>query len=98
MRVFTRCYTTPPRGAGSVYSPGSEQGNGANLPSFDRHGRQDHPVRGREPRHFHDYGKLLLAFVALWAYMQLSQLIIIWSGNLPEEVTFYINRTRGAWK
>ncbi len=51
-----------------------------------------------QPRHFHDYGKLLLAFVALWAYMQLSQLIIIWSGNLPEEVTFYISRTEGGWK
>jgi hypothetical protein len=50
------------------------------------------------PRHFHDYGKLLLAFVMLWTYMQLSQLIIVWSGNLPEEVTFYINRTAGGWK
>ena len=49
------------------------------------------------PRHFHDYGKLLLAFVMLWTYMQLSQLIIVWSGNLPEEVTFYINRTTGGW-
>lgn len=49
------------------------------------------------PKHFHDYGKLLLAFVMLWTYMQLSQLIIIWSGNLPEEVTFYINRTTGGW-
>ncbi len=51
-----------------------------------------------KPHHFHDYGKLLLAFVMLWTYMQLSQLIIIWSGNLPEEVTFYLNRTEGGWK
>jgi hypothetical protein len=51
-----------------------------------------------QPRHFHDYGKLLLAFVMLWTYMQLSQLIIVWSGNLPEEVTFYLNRTAGGWK
>ncbi len=50
------------------------------------------------PRHFHDYGKLLLAFVMLWTYFQLSQLIIIWSGNLPEEVTFYLARTEGGWK
>jgi len=50
-----------------------------------------------QPRHFHDYGKLLLAFVMLWTYLQLSQLIIVWSGNLPEEVTFYINRTAGGW-
>lgn len=51
-----------------------------------------------QPRHFHDYGKLLLAFVMLWTYMQLSQLIIVWSGNLPEEVSFYLNRTAGGWK
>ena len=50
------------------------------------------------PRHFHDYGKLLLAFVMLWTYFQLSQLIIIWSGNLPEEVTFYLARIEGGWK
>lgn len=48
--------------------------------------------------HFHDYGKLLLAFVMLWTYFQLSQLIIIWSGNLPEEVTYYLARTSGGWK
>ncbi|MCZ6508679.1 MAG: hypothetical protein O7A04_11625 [Acidobacteria bacterium] len=60
---------------------------------------QHEPMREHlQPRHFHDYGKLLLAFVMLWAYMQLSQLIIVWSGNLPEEVTFYINRTTGGWK
>ena len=62
-------------------------------------------LAGREPmdtqfksRHFHDYGKLLLAFVMLWTYFQLSQLIIIWSGNLPEEVTFYLTRVEGGWK
>ena len=49
-------------------------------------------------RHFHDYGKLLLAFVMLWTYFQLSQLIIVWSGNLPEEVTWYLARIHGGWK
>ncbi len=49
-------------------------------------------------RHFHDYGKLLLAFVMLWTYFQLSQLIIVWSGNLPEEVTWYLARSHGGWK
>ena len=49
-------------------------------------------------RHFHDYGKLLLAFVMLWTYFQLSQLIIIWSGNLPEEVPFYLDRVHGGWR
>lgn len=47
--------------------------------------------------HFHDLGKLLLALVMLWAYFAFSQYLIIWSGNLPEETTWYIRRTRGGW-
>ncbi|HEX5885327.1 MAG TPA: hypothetical protein VFY67_12370 [Pyrinomonadaceae bacterium] len=49
------------------------------------------------PLHFHDLGKLLLALVMLWAYFAYSQYLIIWSGNLPEEITYYIARTHGAW-
>lgn len=49
------------------------------------------------PLHFHDHGKLLLALVMLWAYFAFSQYLIIWSGNLPEEITWYLKRTRGAW-
>jgi len=49
-------------------------------------------------RHFHDYGKLLFAFVMLWAYFAVSQLLIIWSGNLAEEVTWYLERIYGGWK
>ena len=48
-------------------------------------------------RHLHDLGKLLLAFVMLWAYFDFSQLLIIWSGNLPEEITFYLTRLNGGW-
>src|SRR5256714_2057806 len=48
-------------------------------------------------RHLHDLGKLLLAFVMLWAYFDFSQLLIIWSGNLPEEITFYHTRLHGQW-
>jgi len=47
--------------------------------------------------HFHDLGKLLLAFVMLWSYFAFSQFLIIWSGNLPEEISWYIPRTHGAW-
>lgn len=47
--------------------------------------------------HFHDLGNLMLAFTMLWAYMSLSQFLIIWSGNLPEEVVWYQERTRGNW-
>ncbi|HXN21180.1 MAG TPA: hypothetical protein VOA41_00380 [Candidatus Dormibacteraeota bacterium] len=50
-----------------------------------------------QPRHLHDLGKLLLAFVMLWAYFAFSQLLIIWAGNLPEEIPFYLKRLRGGW-
>ena len=49
-------------------------------------------------RHFHDLGKLLLAFVMLWAYFSFSQFLIIWSGNLPEEITFFVERLSGGWQ
>src|SRR5207245_9509359 len=39
-----------------------------------------------QKRHLHDLGKLLLAFVMLWAYFDFSQLLLIWSGNLPDEL------------
>jgi len=46
---------------------------------------------------FHDLGKLMFAFVMLWAYFAFSQLLIIWSANLPEEVPFYLERLHGPW-
>jgi hypothetical protein len=49
------------------------------------------------PSHFHDWGKLLLAFTMLWAYFSYSQFLIIWSGNLPEEITWYKDRITGGW-
>jgi hypothetical protein len=48
-------------------------------------------------RHLHDLGKLLLTFVMLWAYFSFSQLLIIWSGNLPDEISFYRSRLYGSW-
>jgi hypothetical protein len=56
------------------------------------------PLEGvvRAP-HFHDLGKLLLAFVMLWAYFSFSQFLIIWSGNIPEETEWYLHRLRGGW-
>jgi len=40
----------------------------------------------------HDLGKLLFAFVVFWAYVEVSQLIIYWHANLPEEISWYLNR------
>lgn len=51
-----------------------------------------------KPTHFHDWGKLMLAFTMVWGYFSVSQFLIIWSGNLPEEVTWYIVRNTGGWK
>jgi len=47
--------------------------------------------------HFHDLGKLLLALTMLWTYFSFSQFLIIWSGNLPEEIHWYIPRIHGGW-
>ncbi len=47
---------------------------------------------------FNDLGNFLLGFVAFWAYIAYSQYLIIWSGNLPEEITWYITRTAGGWQ
>jgi len=62
-------------------------------------------LSGREPmdrvyqtKHFHDLGKLLLAAVMVWAYFSFSQLLIIWSGNLPEEIPWYLERFKGQWR
>lgn len=49
------------------------------------------------PERFHDLGKLMFAFVMLWAYFSVSQLIIVWSANLPEEIPFYLKRFNGPW-
>jgi hypothetical protein len=49
------------------------------------------------PAHFHDLGKLLLAFVMLWAYFSFSQFLIIWAGNLPEEIPFFLERMQNGW-
>jgi hypothetical protein len=46
---------------------------------------------------FHDLGKLMFAFVMLWAYFSVSQLLIIWSANLPEEIPYYLERLHGPW-
>jgi hypothetical protein len=51
-----------------------------------------------QPLHFHDWGKLLLAMVMLYAYFAFSQFLITWSGNLPEEIPFYLRRLRGGWQ
>jgi hypothetical protein len=50
------------------------------------------------PEHFHDLANLMLAFVMLWAYFSFSQYLIIWSGNLPEEIAWYLHRLQTGWR
>jgi hypothetical protein len=47
--------------------------------------------------HYHDLGKLMLAFVMFWAYVSFSQYLIIWAGNLPEEIPWYLRRIHSGW-
>jgi hypothetical protein len=49
------------------------------------------------PDTFGDLGGLLMTFVMFWAYVALSQFLLIWSGNLPEEVIWYEHRIHGGW-
>jgi hypothetical protein len=45
-----------------------------------------------EPKHLNDWGNLLLTLVILWAYMSFAQMLIIWMGNLREDVSWYVQR------
>jgi hypothetical protein len=61
-------------------------------------GKHEPLARWATPQVFHDLGKLLLAFVMLWAYFSFSQFLVIWAGNLPEEIPWYLRRLGTEWK
>ena len=46
----------------------------------------------------HDHGKFMLTFVMVWTYFNFSQWLIIWAGNLPEEIPWYVGRLNGGWE
>jgi hypothetical protein len=48
--------------------------------------------------YLHDFGKLMFAFVVLWAYLAFSQWLIIWSGNMLSEIRWYIMRLQNGWQ
>ncbi|MFL6312026.1 MAG: hypothetical protein ACJ71W_07950 [Terriglobales bacterium] len=48
--------------------------------------------------YLHDFGKLMFAFVVLWAYLSFSQWLIIWSGNMLSEIRWYIMRLENGWQ
>lgn len=51
-----------------------------------------------KPHHFHDLGKLSLAFVMLWAYFNFSQYLLVYAANLVEEIPYFIARTSHGWQ
>jgi hypothetical protein len=59
--------------------------------------RREHYGKVFAPTILNDLGNLLLALVMLWAYLSFSQLLIIWAGNLPEEIPWYLHRIAGGW-
>jgi hypothetical protein len=46
----------------------------------------------------HDLGKFMFAFTVVWTYINFSQFLIIWSGNIPEETPWYYHRLNGGWQ
>ena len=50
-----------------------------------------------KPSHFHDLGKLMFAFIMLWAYFNFSQYLLTVAANLPEEIPYMITRTSHGW-
>jgi hypothetical protein len=60
-------------------------------------GRRPPLDRVVQPGYLHDLGNLMLAFVMLWAYFSFSQYLIIWGGNLPGEIAWYVHRLETGW-
>ncbi|HHN75336.1 MAG TPA: quinol:cytochrome C oxidoreductase, partial [Acidobacteria bacterium] len=61
-------------------------------------------LQGRErleraitPEHYQDMGKFMFAFLVFWGYIAFSQFMLIWYGNLPEEIGWYVRREAGTW-
>jgi hypothetical protein len=50
------------------------------------------------PKYQIDMGSLMLALTLFWTYTQFSQWMLVWVANLPEEIPFYLKRTRGGWE
>jgi len=48
--------------------------------------------------HYHHLGNLLLTFVLFWTYVSFGQLLIIYSGDMPQETEWYLHRIAGSWK
>jgi hypothetical protein len=50
-----------------------------------------------KPDHLHDLGKLMFGFATFWAYLWISQFLLIWYANLPDETAYFELRWQGGW-
>jgi hypothetical protein len=64
------------------------------LAVLSKYSPMDEVVR---PDRLHDVGKLLMAFTMVWAYFSFSQWLIIWMGNLPDEISWFLHRIKSGW-
>jgi hypothetical protein len=64
------------------------------LSALAKYSPMDEIIR---PDRLHDLGKWLLAFTMVWAYFSFSQWLIIWMANLPDEISWFLNRIRNGW-
>jgi hypothetical protein len=55
---------------------------------------QEEPMVSR----LQDYANLLLAVVLGWVFFDFSQYLIIWMGNLPHEIDWFVHRSSGGWR
>jgi len=75
----------------------------ARTPASLRHAIVDAAALG-EPDEEHastvfgDMGNLQLAFIMVWTYFSISQFLIVWSGNLPSEISWYETRLHHGWQ
>jgi hypothetical protein len=61
-------------------------------------GRDESLAKAVQTQQTNDHGNFLLAFVMFWAYLAFSQFLIIWSGNIREEVPWYLHRLDAGWQ
>jgi hypothetical protein len=62
--------------------------------------RRDAPLAAalKPVPHQIDLGSFMLALTCFWTYVCFSQFMLVWIGNLPEEIPYYLKRTRGGWE
>jgi hypothetical protein len=60
-------------------------------------GRNDQVLSIIKPKFRIDIGSLMFGFTMVWTYATFCQYMLIWAGNMPEEITYYKKRLEGGW-